>query len=201
MIGNHEGVLCGYHLTQVRPNPDQIDSKYLFRSFCARGINDQFRVAATGITRFGLGKYWIDNGLFPVPPIVEQRDIALFLDRETARIDVLIEKKQRQIELLQEKRIALISHAVTKGLNPKAKMKDSGIEWLGEIPEHWGAIRFKFALAEPLRIWPRTESAEYDDATWPRYVRITDVDENGTLRKETFKSLTGRYGSTIPYLK
>ncbi len=72
-----------------------------------------------------------------VPSLDEQRAIAAFLDRETARIDTLVEKKRRQIELLQEKRSALISHAVTKGLDPNAPMKDSGIEWLGEIPEHW----------------------------------------------------------------
>lgn len=69
----------------------------------------------------------------------EQHAIAAFLDRETERIDTLITKKERQIELLQEKRAALISHAVTKGLNPNVKMKDSGIEWLEEIPEHWEA--------------------------------------------------------------
>jgi type I restriction enzyme, S subunit len=72
-----------------------------------------------------------------VPSQDEQRAIAAFLDRETARIDALIEKKRRQIELLQEKRAALISHAVTKGLDPNIKMKPSGVEWLGEIPEHW----------------------------------------------------------------
>lgn len=137
VVGDHDGVLCGYHLAQIRPKQFRINGRYLFRAFCARGINDQFRVAATGITRYGLGKYWIDNGLFPVPPIEEQLSIADFLDRETARIDNLIEKKKRQIELLQEKRTALISHAVTKGLDPNAKMKDSGIEWLGEVPEHW----------------------------------------------------------------
>jgi type I restriction enzyme S subunit len=71
------------------------------------------------------------------PPTDEQRTIAVFLDREATRIDALIEKKQRQIELLHEKRAALISHAVTKGLDPNVKMKDSGVEWLGEIPEHW----------------------------------------------------------------
>ena len=78
-----------------------------------------------------------------VPPPDEQRAIGAFLDRETARIDALIEKKRRQIELLQEKRSALISHAVTKGLDPDAKMKDSGIEWLGEIPKHWEVLAFK----------------------------------------------------------
>jgi type I restriction enzyme S subunit len=71
------------------------------------------------------------------PPLPEQHAIAAFLDRETARIDTLIAKKERQIELLQEKRSALISHAVTKGLDPNVKMKDSGIEWLGMVPEGW----------------------------------------------------------------
>lgn len=77
------------------------------------------------------------------PPLPIQQAIAAFLDRETARIDALIEKKKRQIELLKEKRQALISHAVTKGLNPNVKMKDSGIEWLGEIPAHWGTFLLK----------------------------------------------------------
>ena len=79
-------------------------------------------------------------------PVDEQLAIAAFLDRETARIDTLIQKKWRQIELLQEKRATLISHAVTKGLDPNAKMRDSGIEWLGEVPEHWEVIRFKYVL-------------------------------------------------------
>ncbi len=138
-----DGVLCGYHLAHIRPDLRKLIGEYLFRAFRSCGINDQFRVAANGITRFGLGKYWLDNGLFPVPPLEEQQAIASFLDRETAQIDTLIEKKQRQIELLQEKRSALISHAVTKGLYPNVKMKDSRIEWLGEIPEHWEVKRLK----------------------------------------------------------
>jgi type I restriction enzyme S subunit len=107
----------------------------------------------------------------PIPPTDEQRAIAAFLDRERARIDALIEKKQRQIELLHEKRTALISQAVTKGLDPNAKMKDSGIEWLGEIPEQWevkkvkrlGAIRY--GLGEP---------PEYVDDGLP-FIRATDI--------------------------
>ena len=74
---------------------------------------------------------------FPVPSLPEQRAIAAFLDRKTAHIDALIEKKRRLISLLEEKRAALISHAVTKGLDPNAPMKDSGVEWLGKIPAHW----------------------------------------------------------------
>src|SRR5660398_153513 len=74
------------------------------------------------------------------------RAIAAFLDRETARTDALIERKRRQIELLQEKRSALISHAVTKGLDSHAPMKDSGIEWLGQIPKHWRIVPLKYSL-------------------------------------------------------
>lgn len=77
------------------------------------------------------------------PSLAEQRTIAAFLDRETTRVDALIEKKQRQIELLREKRTSLISSAVTKGLDSDAKMKDSGIEWLGEISERWEILAFK----------------------------------------------------------
>jgi len=73
----------------------------------------------------------------PIVPDAEQLAIASFLERETAKIDALITEQQRLIELLQEKRQAVISHAVTKGLNPNAPMKDSGVEWLGEVPEHW----------------------------------------------------------------
>jgi type I restriction enzyme S subunit len=78
-----------------------------------------------------------------LPPVDEQHAIATFLDRETAKIDALIAEQQRLIELLQEKRQAVISHAVTKGLNPDAPMKDSGVEWLGEVPEHWEVCRVK----------------------------------------------------------
>jgi type I restriction enzyme, S subunit len=72
-----------------------------------------------------------------IPTKAEQSEIASFLDHETAKIDALIAEQQRLIELLQEKRQAVISHAVTKGLNPNAPVKDSGVEWLGEVPEHW----------------------------------------------------------------
>jgi len=118
------------------------------------------------------------------PPPTEQRPIAAFLDRETARIDTLIEKKQRQIELLQEKRAALISHAVTKGLDPNVKMKDSGIEWLGEIPEHWEVKRIKhigairYGLGEP---------PEYVDDGLP-FIRATDI-KRGKIDLDTVRKV------------
>ncbi|MCD1213432.1 restriction endonuclease subunit S [Vibrio cholerae] len=76
----------------------------------------------------------------PLPPESERQTIANFLNHETAKIDTLIEKQQKLIKLLKEKRQAVISHAVTKGLNPQAPMKDSGVEWLGEVPEHWKIV-------------------------------------------------------------
>ncbi|RAZ03729.1 restriction endonuclease subunit S [Acinetobacter sp. SM1B] len=79
-----------------------------------------------------------------LPSSDEQKNIANFLDHETTKIDHLIEKQQQLIELLKEKRQAVISHAVTKGLNPNVPMKDSGVEWLGEVPEHWKISRLKY---------------------------------------------------------
>lgn len=84
-----------------------------------------------------LNKELISNADLLAPPFSEAEKIANFLDHETAKIDLLIEKQQALIELLKEKRQAVISHAVTKGLNPNAPMKGSGVEWLGEVPEHW----------------------------------------------------------------
>jgi type I restriction enzyme S subunit len=78
-----------------------------------------------------------------VPPLAEQTAIAAFLDRETAKIDGLVAEQRRLMELLKEKRQAVISHAVTKGLNPHAPLKPSGIEWLGDVPKHWELTKIK----------------------------------------------------------
>lgn len=127
----------------------------------------------------------------------EQCVIANFLDRETAKIDALIDKKKRLIELLQEKRTTLITQAVTKGLDPNVPMKDSGVEWLGKIPAHWEAFRMKFLVKEQLK-YGANEAAESLDVDLPRYVRITDISEDGLLQEETFRSLP--FEIAAPYL-
>lgn len=86
----------------------------------------------------------IEKAVFPCPPESELKAVALFLDRETSKIDCLIEKQKRLIELLKEKSQAVISHAVIKGLNPDTQMKDSGVEWLGEVPENWVVSKFRY---------------------------------------------------------
>ncbi|MDX4047376.1 restriction endonuclease subunit S [Aliarcobacter skirrowii] len=96
----------------------------------------------------------LNTVLIPYPPSKEQQQIVNFLDKATAKIDTLIEKQTKQIELLKEKRQAVISHAVTKGIKSNVKMKDSGVEWLGEIPEHWkvSKLRFLFSFSTGLNI-------------------------------------------------
>jgi type I restriction enzyme S subunit len=110
-----------------------------------------------------------------LPSLSEQSKIANFLDHETAKIDALIEKQQRLIELLKEKRQAVISHAVTKGLNPKAPMKDSGVEWLGEVPAHWGVTQLKYATS--MIVDCPHETPTYSEDGQYLVIRTADLDE------------------------
>lgn len=104
----------------------------------------------------------------PRPPVQEQIAIAGFLERETAKIDALVSEQARLIELLKEKRQAVISHAITKGLNPDAPMKDSGIEWLGQVPAHWAVTKMKHLASSIEQGWsPQCEGFAADpDSTW-----------------------------------
>lgn len=139
---NLDNVVCGYHLALIRPNED-IQGGYLFRLLESKLINDQFVIAANGVTRFGISTYPIKNSYLMFPPIEEQEKISSFLNKKTSEIDLTIEKDSRLIELLKEKRTALINHVVTKGLDPMVRMKDSGVEWIGEIPEEWEVNKTK----------------------------------------------------------
>lgn len=121
----------------------------------------QLDAIATGSTFEAVSAEQLGNLCFALPSISEQSQIAAFLDHETAKIDNLIEKQQQLIELLKEKRQAVISHAVTKGLNPDVPMKDSGVEWLGEVPEHWRVGRIKN--------YAKIESGHTPSRTKPEY--------------------------------
>ena len=130
-------VVCGYHLAVIEPVSGEVDGRFLSWLAQSPVLNDQFKLSAKGVTRFGLSQHALKNAVIDVPPLEYQLKVAAFLDRKTAEIDTLIAKKRRLLDRLAEKRTALITRAVTKGLNPDAPMKDSGIEWLGEIPAHW----------------------------------------------------------------
>jgi type I restriction enzyme S subunit len=110
-------------------------------------VKTELDLEATGSTYDAVSADEVANLRWNLPSLPEQHAIAAFLDRETARIDALIDVKERLIALLEEKRAALISHVVTKGLDPDAPMKDSGIDWLGEIPAHWEVRRLKFLVS------------------------------------------------------
>lgn len=114
---------------------DGAASMFLFYALSV--ATEQLQVRGKGTTFLELSGDELGRFTIPSPPAAEQTAIAAFLDRETGKIDALIEAQTRLIELLKEKRQAVISHAVTKGLNPGAPMKDSGIEWLGQVPAHW----------------------------------------------------------------
>lgn len=128
------------------------------------------------------------NILAPLPPSSEQLSITSFLDRETSKIDALIQKKRRLIELLNEKRAALISHAVTKGLDPSVAMRPSGVEWIGEIPADWEAISVRRLLTEIEQGWsPSCESREASEGEWG--ILKTGCVNGGVLRETEHKAL------------
>jgi type I restriction enzyme S subunit len=125
-------------------------------------IEYQIKVQGKGSIMHGLNSAIVKSLSLPIPPTTEQNSILNFLEHETAKIDTLIDKQQQLIQLLKEKRQAVISHAVTKGLNPDAAMKDSGVEWLGEVPEHWDVTRAKYVsnIFVPQRNKPELNDSE-----------------------------------------
>lgn len=132
----------------VPVNPDQIYMPYYGYLVRQLAVTDFISSLAKGIrersTEFRYSEFSALD--LAVPTLEEQTQIANFLDHETAQIDTLIDKQQTLIQLLREKRQAVISHAVTKGLNPDAPMKDSGVEWLGEVPKYWKVSPLKYII-------------------------------------------------------
>ena len=126
--------------------------------------------------------------LFPIPPLDQQRAIARFLDDKTAKINEAISIKEQQIALLRERLKIIIQDTVTRGLNPAALMKDSGVDWIGQIPAHWEVMRLKYLLSDPLKYGANEEATECVEGD-PRYIRITDFGSNGKLRDDTQRTL------------
>jgi type I restriction enzyme, S subunit len=180
------GVVCGYHLSMVRPlaGAHGAFAKRLFDSVYAKSC---FAVLAKGLTRVGLGQYELDNVDLPFPSMLEQTQIAAFLDRETAKIDALVAEQERLIELLKEKRQAVISHAVTKGLNPNAPMKPSGIEWLGDVPAHWEVVKMKWIAKMQSGHTPDKKVSDYWENGSIPWVSLNDT---GFLRDHDYISET-----------
>jgi type I restriction enzyme S subunit len=138
-----------------------------------------------------------------VPPLAEQAAIAAFLDRETAKIDALVAEQERLIALLKEKRQAVISHAVTKGLNPHAPMKDSGVPWLGEVPAHWDVSPLKRRVAIVGGSTPKSDVDEFWDGDIPWITpadlsRLADFYINDAIRCITDDGLASCGTTMVP---
>ncbi|HEY2951787.1 MAG TPA: restriction endonuclease subunit S [Verrucomicrobiae bacterium] len=172
-------LVCGYHLAIIRSRPKALFGDYLLRALQSCAVNQQFQVAASGVTRYGLPKASIGEAWIPLPDPTEQRAIAAFLDRETGRVDRLVAKKRELIERLKEKRTALISRTVTRGLPPAAAraaglpanppLKPSGLDWLGDAPAHWEAltVRRRAKRIQTGGTPPTAEERYYEDGTVP----------------------------------
>lgn len=146
---------------------------------------------AKGIRERSTDFRWSDASeiFFPVPSAAEQEHIIRFLDHEVGKIDALIAEQERLIALLKEKRQAVISHAVTKGLNPDAPMKDSGVEWLGQVPEHWDVNRIKFVTQVFEQGWsPQCESQPVESDEEFGVLKVGCVN-GGIFRSEENKKL------------
>ncbi len=187
-VSKYDGIVspayCVYKLTKDS-NPKYLHYLYKTPLYLA-----EFARHSSGVIPSRWRMYTDDFGqvVSLLPPRKEQDAIVGYLDEKMAKIDAAIAQQQKMIEFLNERKQIIINRAVTKGLNPNAKMKDSGVEWIGEVPEGWEMRRLKRLLKANL-MYGANESAESEDESYPRYIRITDIDEDGKLRPDTFRSL------------
>ena len=165
-ISKYHGIITSaYIAVKTKENADFYN--YLFRAYDLQKV---FYSMGEGM-RQSLKMDELNKMPVVLPSKDEQKRIVSFLDTETARIDNLIAKQEKLIELLEEQRKSIISHAVTKGLNPNAPMKDSGVEWLGEVPEHWtiSRVKFNFKNLDSRRIPLTSEERSYKKGNYPYY--------------------------------
>jgi type I restriction enzyme S subunit len=169
-----------YRVFSIRHPNQCFDRYYLYLlQNCYRSrIFYPFGQGASQLGRWRLPTDQFKEFLFPQPPVQEQLQIGAFLDHETAKIDMLVEEQQRLIDLLKEKRQAVISRAVTKGLNADAPLKHSGVEWLGEVPRHWSVKKLRRCILEHRQGYYSSDSY-VDDGI--KLLRITDLFEDGSV--------------------
>ena len=141
------GVLCGYHLAMIRPRLTAVSGAFLGWLHASKLFRAQYEAKAVGVTRFGLSQYSFRSARVPLPPLPEQQWIATYLDASCAAIDAAVAAKRRQLETLDDLRQSIIGRAVTQGLDPQAKMKPAGLDWLPEVPDHWRIRQIKRACA------------------------------------------------------
>ncbi len=173
-IVEETGIITSAYIAVTPCGPDSRYLSHLFRSYDAMKV---FYSMGGGLRQ---SMKYSDLKRLPIilPPVAEQTAIAAFLDRETGKIDELVAEQRRLMELLKEKRQAVISHAVTRGLNPAAPLQPSGIEWLGDVPKHWAHTAVRHLVEEHKQGF-YTKDEYIDDGT--PLLRITDIKDDSTI--------------------
>ena len=177
---NIENANITANLLRLSPNKNKVYSKWLVWLMESSRFNEELDNYSDQTT---IKTIRVPNLLsinIPLPKYDEQNAIANFLDQKTAEIDGLIADKEKLIELLQEKRQAIITEAVTKGLNPNVRLKDSGIEWIGEIPEEWELIKIKFVGTIYSGNGFKEELQGKTEGDYP-FFKVSDINGNGKL--------------------
>lgn len=175
-LSSNKPVFAGYHTIIARPS-FKTSSKFLAYELDSLDFRNQIKIRVKGVKVFSITQTILKELLLWLPPLPEQQAIVSYLDEKTALIDELILKKERKIELLKEQRIALINHAVTKGLNDEVEMKDSGIEWIGDVPEHWGVKKLNYVAKINSGATPDRSNPNYWDGEIP-WIKTGEVDYN-----------------------
>ena len=177
-VSNYNGIVspayCIYKLI------DDSNPKFLHYLYKTPLYLAEFASHSTGVIPSRWRMYTDDFGqvLSLIPPRGEQDAIVSYLDERTAKIDAAIAQQQKMIDLLNERKQIIINHAVTKGLNPNAKMKDSGVEWIGEVPEHWEVMRMRYLCS--ITTGNKDTINRVDDGLYPFYVRSPKVERINT---------------------
>ncbi len=176
-----------YHVLRFRFTKDIYHSfrKYLTNN---KFVLNQFSRRAKGTIRQTLSRNDFKSIFVIIPSQQEQIQIAKYLDKKTDSIDKAIKTKEKLIEKLKELKQSIINEAVTKGLRKDVKYKDSGIEWIGKIPEHWEVRKLKFIIKSKLKYGANESGVEYNK-NLPRYIRITDFSKSGKLSEKNKLSL------------
>ena len=195
-------IVYSYHILRYRTNKDiyHYFKKYLVNH---HSVLSQFSRESKGTTRQIIGRNVFNNVRVIIPPFHEQEQIVKYLDEKTSIIDKLISTKQRKIELLKQQRSSVINEVITKGLDPNVKMKDSGVEWIGDIPKHWSNTILRYYVNKVgSGVTPRGGSEVYVDEG-VNFIRSQNVHFEGlkldNISKITIETHNGMNGSKVQF--
>ena len=167
----HEGIVAST-VTKFTCDNSNIVSTYLY--YLEKNYQRYYKERVGGTTIPHMNSQYIASCPLLIPSTQEQKAIATYLDKATAKIDEAIAQQQKMIDLLNERKQIIINNAVTKGLNPDAPMKDSGVEWIGEIPEHWMTRRMRYLCK--IKTGDKDTINRVDEGKYPFYVRSPKVE-------------------------